>query len=179
MTSKYSLSNPVWHIHNGKPPSFVPPVSFSLLLNLVSAANASDKDILWGFIKRYAPDASPIDNPTLDRLAGFAVRYYEDFVKPSKVYREPTDQEFKALKDLASELDSIPEAQSKDSEVLQTLIFSIGKKYDFENLRDWFRAIYEVCLGQSQGPRFGSFVSIFGTRETSNLIIESLSRHKK
>lgn len=177
--TKSRLSNPVWHIHNGKPPSFVPPVSFSLLLNLVSAANASDKNILWGFIKRYAPDANPIENPTLDHLAGFAVRYYEDFVKPNKVYREPTDQEFKALKDLASELASIPAAQSKDSEILQTLIFSIGKKYDFENLRNWFRAIYEVCLGQSQGPRFGSFVSIFGTRETSNLIIESLSRHKK
>ena len=112
--TKSRLSNPVWHIHNGNPPSFVPPVSFSLLLNLVSAANASDKNILWGFIKRYAPDANPNDNPTLDPcLAGFAVRYYEDFVKPNKVYREPTDQEFKALKDLASELDSIPDSESK------------------------------------------------------------------
>jgi len=176
---KSRLSNPVWHIHNGNPPNFVPPVSFSLLLNLVSAANASDKNILWGFIKRYAPDANPNDNPTLDCLAGFAVRYYEDFVKPNKVYRKPTDQEFKALKDLASELDSISDYESKDPEALQTLIFSIGKKYEFENLRNWFKAIYEVCLGQSQGPRFGSFVSIFGTHETSDLIKSALSRYNK
>ncbi len=167
---KAQANNPVWHIHNGKPPSFIPPVSFALLLNLVSAANASDKDILWGFIQRYAPDANPKDNPALDDLAGFAVQYYQDFVKPNKAYREPTEQERKALTDLVGRLKVVPEADKTDGEALQTLIFSVGKDHEFENLRNWFKAIYEVCLGQSQGPRFGSFVAIYGPNETAELI---------
>ncbi len=169
------LSNPVWHIHNGNPPEFVPPVTFALLLNLVSAANASDKDILWGFIQRYEPAANPADNPALDALAGYAIRYYQDFVKPAKTYREPTDQERKALSDLTGRLRSVPKAEQADGEALQTLIFSVGKDHDFENLRNWFKAIYEVCLGQSQGPRFGSFVAIYGPEETATLIDQALT----
>ncbi len=172
---KARLSNPVWHIHNGKPPSAVPPVSFALLLNLVSAANASDRDILWGFIERYAPGANPKDNPALDELADFAVRYYQDFVKPSKDYRDPTAQERAALEDLASRLRDVPAAEKADGEALQTLIFSVGKDHEFENLRNWFKAIYEVCLGQSQGPRFGSFVAIYGPDETAQLIEDALT----
>ena len=173
---KARLSNPVWHIHNGNPPSFVPPVSFALLLNLVSAANASDKDILWGFIQRYAPEANAADNPALDELVGYAIRYYEDFVKPAKDYRAPTGQERKALSDLASRLRNVPAAEMADGEALQTLIFSVGKDHEFENLRNWFKAIYEVCLGQSQGPRFGSFVAIYGPVETADLIDAALAR---
>ena len=172
---KAQLSNPVWHIHNGAPPSFVPPVSFALLLNLVSAANASDKDILWGFIQRYAPDANAKDNPTLDKLTDFAVRYYQDFVKPTKIYREPTDKERAALTDLTTRLRAVPAAEKVDGEALQTLIFSVGKDHEFENLRNWFKAIYEVCLGQSQGPRFGSFVAIYGPEETADLIENALA----
>jgi len=172
---KARASNPVWHIHNGNPPSFVPPVSFALLLNLVSAANASDKDILWGFIQRYAPEANPTDNPALDDLATYAVRYYQDFVKPNKDYRAPTDQERAALTDLTARLKAVPEAEKADGEALQTLIFSVGKDHEFENLRNWFKAIYEVCLGQSQGPRFGSFVAIYGPEETAQLIEDALA----
>ncbi len=172
---KARLSNPVWHIHNGNPPSAVPPVSFALLLNLVSAANASDRDILWGFIERYAPGANPKDNPALDQLADFAVRYYQDFVKPSKDYRDPTAQERAALKDLAARLRDVSADGKADGEALQTLIFSVGKDHAFENLRNWFKAIYEVCLGQSQGPRFGSFVAIYGPDETAQLIEDALA----
>jgi len=149
--------------------------SFALLLNLVSAANASDKDILWGFIQRYAPEANPKDNPALDQLAGFAVSYYQDFVKPNKEYRAPTDQERAALADLAGRLKAVPDAIKADGGELQTLIFSVGKDHEFENLRNWFKAIYEVCLGQSQGPRFGSFVAIYGPDETAQLIEDALA----
>ena len=172
---KAQTSNPVWHIHNGNPPSFIPPVTFALLLNLVSAANASDKDILWGFIQRYEPTANPKDNPALDDLAGYAVRYYQDFVKPNKDYREPTAQERKALQDLVGRLRAVPDSEKSDGEALQTLIFSVGKDHEFENLRNWFKAIYEVCLGQSQGPRFGSFVAIYGPDETADLIEAALA----
>ena len=150
------------------------PISFALLLNLVSAANASDKDILWGFIQRYAPEATPQDYPDLDKLVGYAVSYYEDFVKPAKVYRAPTDQERAALTDLAGRLKTVDAAEATDGEALQTLIFSVGKDHSFENLRDWFKAIYEVCLGQSQGPRFGSFVAIYGPDNTAKLIEDVL-----
>lgn len=172
---KGKSNNPVWHIHNGEPPTAIPPVSFALLLNLVSAANASDRDILWGFIERYAPEATPKNNPALDKLADFAVRYYQDFVKPNKSYRVPTNQERAALTDLAGRLKIVTEADKTDGEALQTLIFSVGKEHEFENLRNWFKAIYEVCLGQSQGPRFGSFVAIFGPDETAGLIENALA----
>ncbi|MEL6687976.1 MAG: lysine--tRNA ligase, partial [Pseudomonadota bacterium] len=167
---KARLNNPVWHIHNGEPPAYIPPLTYQLLLNLVSAANASSKGILWGFITRYAPDASPETNPELDRLCDYAVRYYRDFVAPTKAYREPTDKERAALSDLATRLRSVPDSEAQDGEALQTLTFTVGKDHEFENLRDWFTAIYEVTMGQSQGPRFGSFVAIYGPVETADMI---------
>ncbi|NNE58976.1 MAG: lysine--tRNA ligase [Hellea sp.] len=169
------IENPVWHIHKGLPPQDGTPVSFALLLNLVSASNASDRDILWGFIERYSPGANAEDHPVLDELVGYAIAYYKDFVKPEKVYRKPTEQEGAALMDLAARLRKVPAEAQTDSEALQTLIFSVGKDHEFENLRNWFKAIYEVCLGQSQGPRFGSFVAIFGPGETAQLIDDALA----
>ena len=84
------LANPVWHIHRGQPPASDMVVSFAMLLNLASAANAHDKAVLWGFIRKYAPEASPETHPQLDAAAGYAVRYFEDFVRPAKRYR-PAD----------------------------------------------------------------------------------------
>ena len=167
---KAQLSNPVHYIHNGAPAQMATPISFALLLNLVSAANASDAEILWGFISRYVPGATPQDYPILDDLVGYAIRYFEDFVKPHKTFRVATTQEAKALADLAQRLQQVPERMQSDAEHLQSLIFTVGKDHEFENLRDWFKAIYEVCLGQSQGPRFGSFVAIYGPNETAKLI---------
>lgn len=167
---KQRANNPIWHIHNGTPPDENPPLTFALLLNLVSAANASDTDVLWGFIKKYAPEATPENSPGLDRLTDYAVAYYEDFVKPNKAYRPPTDQERAAMEDLVTRFRNVSAAEATDGEALQTITFSVGKEHEFENLRDWFKAIYEVCLGQSQGPRFGSFVAIYGPAETADLI---------
>ena len=168
------IENPVWHIHSGAPPQESSPVSFALLLNLVSAANAHDKATLWGFISRYAPGASPQSHPLLDRLAGYGVRYYEDFIAPSKEYREPTENERVAMADLAGRLRA--HEGEVTGEALQTLVFAVGKAHGFENLRDWFRALYEVLLGQSQGPRFGSFIALYGVAETVELVERSLSR---
>ncbi len=168
------LENPVWHIHGGAPPERTSPVSFAMLLNLVSAANAHTKDVLWGFIRREAPDATPESEPLLDRLVGFALKYYEDFVKPAKTYRAPDAKERAALEDLAGRLDGYDGAL--EGEALQTVVFAVGKDHEFEPLRDWFKAIYEVCLGQSQGPRFGSFIALFGVAETAAMIREALAR---
>jgi lysyl-tRNA synthetase class 1 len=168
-----AIDNPAWHVHHGAPPERGSPVSFSLLLNLVSAADASTKDILWGFIERYIPGATPASEPVLDQLAGYAINYYEDFVKPSKRFRAPTDQERAAMEALVGKLKALP--AGADAEAIQNEVFEVGKDAGFEPLRAWFSALYEVLLGQSQGPRFGSFVAIFGVERTVALIERALA----
>ena len=167
------IDNPAWHVHTGAPPEKGSPVSFSLLLNLVSAADASTKDILWGFLERYIPGATPASEPLLDQLAGYAINYYEDFVKPSKKFRAPSAQERAAMEDLAAKLKALP--ADADAEAIQNEVFEVGKAAGFEPLRAWFSALYEVLLGQSQGPRFGSFVAIFGLERTLALIAKALA----
>ncbi|GGB05486.1 lysine--tRNA ligase [Allosediminivita pacifica] len=167
------VNNPVWHIHNGNPPESRMVVPFSMLLNLASAAGAEDKEAMWGFIRRYAPDASAETHPDLDAAAGFAVRYYEDFVKPNKTYRAPEPNERAALEDLAARLRAYDGAV--EDEALQTLVFAVGKDHGFEPLRDWFKALYEVLLGQSQGPRFGGFIALYGVEESAQLIEKGLA----
>ena len=167
------VNNPVWHIHNGNPPESRMVVPFSMLLNLASAAGAEDKEAMWGFIRRYAPDASAETHPDLDAAAGFAVRYYEDFVKPNKTYRAPEPNERAALEDLAARLRAYD--GPVEDEALQTLVFSVGKDHGFEPLRDWFKTLYEVLLGQSQGPRFGGFIALYGVEESAQLIEKGLA----
>lgn len=167
------LENPVWHIHNGAPPAPEGHVTFGLLLNLVSVCNSEDPVVLWGFITRYAPDATPETAPTLDKLVGYSIAYYRDFVKPNKSYRAPSDMERAALDDLVASLNTLP--ADADAETIQTEVYEIGKRHDFENLRDWFKALYEVLLGQSQGPRFGSFVALYGKDETVDLVTRVLA----
>lgn len=166
------LESPAWHIHNGQPPKDVPPLSFSILLNLASVCNAEDPSVLWGFISRYVPGATPENNPALDKLVGYAVRYYQDFVKPTKKYRLPVGKEVEALQELKARLDNMPE--DADGEAAQTAVYEVGKAHEFDNLRDWFKAQYEILLGQETGPRMGSFIALYGLRETSVLIDRAL-----
>ena len=167
------INNPVWHIHGGRPPKEGSPVSFSLLLNLVSAADAQDKTVLWGFLSRYIPGASPESHPLLDTLAGYAVAYYEDQIKPNKAFRAPTDKERAAMLDLRARLAALP-SDCQDAELIQNEVYSAGNEAGFDPLRSWFQALYEVLLGQSQGPRFGSFAAIFGLPRTIALMDEKL-----
>ena len=167
------VNNPVWHIHHGAPPPSRMVVSFAMLLNLASVAGALDKEGLWGFIRRYAPEASPEANPDLDAAAGFALRYYADFVAPTRVFRAPSDKERAALGDLRARLAAW--AGGPDAEALQTMVFAVGTAHGFAPLRDWFTALYEVLLGQSQGPRFGGFVALYGVAETVVLIDRALA----
>ncbi|MEO1207096.1 MAG: lysine--tRNA ligase [Pseudomonadota bacterium] len=171
---KQQFENPAWHIHRGAPPDLKLPVSFALLLNLVSASNAHDSQVLWGFINRLAPDATPENAPLLDDMVGYAVRYYEGFVAPTKSFRHPTADERKALEALdASLAEADPNAEPED---LQALVYAAGKENGFaDKLRDWFKAIYEVLLGASQGPRFGSFIALYGVEETRALIAKGLA----
>jgi lysyl-tRNA synthetase class 1 len=172
-TAAARLENPVWHIHRGQPPEAGLPVSFGILLNLASVCNAEDKTVLWGFIRRARPGASPEKLPLLDHLVGYALAYYRDFVKTAKRYRPPSDQERAALVELDGALGGV--APGATPEEIQNLVYEIGKRHGFANLRDWFKALYEVLLGQSQGPRMGSFIALYGLAETRALIGRALA----
>ena len=169
---KARLNNPVWHIHGGDVPVSKMVVPFSMLLNLASVSGAENKDQLWGFIKRYAPEASAQTHADLDAAAEFAVRYYNDFVKPAKVYRAPTDLEREALIALREGLKAWD--QGLDGDALQSLVFACGRER-FDPMRDWFKALYEVLLGASQGPRFGGFIALLGIEESIALIDKGIA----
>jgi lysyl-tRNA synthetase, class I len=163
------LLNPVWHIHNGKPPQEKSIMPFSVLLNLVGTSNATDKDVLWKFIKKYKKDIKSEEHPILDSLVGYALKYFKDIVQPNKKYRKPNEKEKKALQDLVNRLKKCD--KQLDPEAIQTIVYSVGKENGYsENLREWFKAIYEIIFGDQDGPRMGFFISFFGIKETIELI---------
>ncbi|MEZ5835537.1 MAG: lysine--tRNA ligase [Geminicoccaceae bacterium] len=168
------LGNPVWHIHAGHPPAVSTPVSFTMLLNLAAVVNAEEPSVLWSFIQRYAPDCTPQSNPYMATLVDGAIAYYQDRIKPEKAYREPDIRERAALLELRNWLSGLP--AGTDGRDIQNEIYEIGKRHRFDNLRDWFKVLYEVLLGQSEGPRFGSFVEIYGLPETVALIDAAIDR---
>jgi lysyl-tRNA synthetase class 1 len=167
------LGNPVHHVHAGKVPEAHMPLSFAILLNLVAVASTDDKDLLWAFVQRYAPGTSPATHPELDALIGYAVIYFRDFVKDSLRRRAPDAQEAAALRDLDHRLAAMPADAS--AEEIQHMVFEVGKAAGFENLRDWFKALYETLLGASQGPRMGSFIALYGIDNSRQLIAEALA----
>jgi lysyl-tRNA synthetase, class I len=181
------VANPVWHIHAADPPKIELPVTFSLLLKLVSACNASDRSVLWGFIRKHVPNVTPETHPVLDRLVGYAINYFNDFVKPQKRYRAPDEVERQALAALSAGLASLPEAPT--SEQIQSLLYDVARKIPrYQDLEAkgatperpgvslaWFNALYQILLGEERGPRFGSFVALFGVAETRALIGQALS----
>ncbi len=169
------INNPAWHIHQSKVPNVeTSGINFSLLLNLAAACNAKNKEILLGFISTYTPNVTPESNKMLDRLSDFAVRYYHDFVKPTKAYKAPNEKEKEALLDLKNILHSLPITAT--AEEIQSQIFSIGKKHNYNNLRDWFQLLYETLLGQKTGPRMGSFIKLYGVNNTISLIDSAIGR---
>jgi lysyl-tRNA synthetase class 1 len=185
-TEEQRYHNPVWHIHHGEPPAGGLPISFAVLLNLASVVNAETKDVLWAFINRYAPQATPANSPLLDELVGHALAYYRDFVKPAKSYRLPSAAERPALAELAAWLREFdrgsilePAGFEQGAEAIQQEVYEIGKRHGFaDNLRRWFQALYEVLLGQAEGPRFGTFVAFYGPAAMAALIERVLAGHR-
>ncbi len=191
------LGNPVWHIHNGLPPAaeFVEAeggnhaptsITFGMLLNLVAVANSEDPQVLWGFIRRYAPKASPSDHPRLDKLVGYAVSYFRDFVRPAKTYQTPDATARAALEDLSRTLE--PLEGSTDADELQAAVYEVGRRHYPDTSgkskspdgrpgvsQAWFQTLYRVLLGQERGPRFGSFAALYGVANTRRLIADGLS----
>lgn len=173
-TMQQALDNPAFHIHGGKPPAAEENgLPFNILLNLAGVANSQDKAVLWGFISRYAPKASPQTNPMLDRLVGHAIAYFRDYVKPNRKCRKPTDMEAAALQDLSDTIGKL--AADAGAAAIQDEIFAIGKRHAFPDLKAWFQTMYETLFGTSQGPRMGSFVALYGIAETQALVAQALS----
>jgi lysyl-tRNA synthetase, class I len=184
--AKQQLGNPVWHIHSGKPPKADMPVTFTMLLTLVSSSNAENAETLWGFIGRYRPGVTPKTHPKLDAMVGYAIQYFHDFVLPTKKFREPNEVERKALGDLRDALLNLPAAAT--AEDIQNVVYEIGRREPFLDHKkpakdgrpgvtlDWFNMLYQVLLGQEKGPRFGSFVALYGLRNTIEMIDGALAR---
>jgi lysyl-tRNA synthetase class 1 len=190
--AKQRLTNPVWHIHAGNPPEPEvlvadasgrnQAVSFVLLLNLAAVANAETKDVLWAFLRRYAPHVSPETHPRLDSLVGYAIRYFHDFVKPSKHYRLPTDDEGRALAELDAALAKLPRDAS--AEAIQQAVYDVGRRDPYKTVQKdgstgvslaWFNTLYQILLGEEKGPRFGSFAALYGIDNTRALIAKALA----
>ena len=184
--AKHRLGNPVWHIHSGKPPKADMPISFSMLLTLVSSSNPENAETLWGFIGRYRPGVTPQTHPKLDAMVGYAIHYFRDFVLPAKKFREPKEVERKALTDLRDALSQLP--QGSTAEDIQNVVYEIGRREPFLDHAkkakdgrpgvslDWFNMLYQVLLGQEKGPRFGSFAAVYGLKNTVDMIDGALAR---
>ena len=170
---KDRLLNPVWHVHNGKPPAEKIIMPFSMLLNLVGSSNADSKEILWKFINRFHKEINPKEHKIFDKLTEYAINYFKDKVEPNKKFKKPNLKEKKALENLVLKLKSLD--QSLEPEEIQTHVYTVGKENGYEkNLRDWFKLIYEVVFGEANGPRMGFFISFFGLNETIELINNKL-----
>ena len=168
------LMNPVWHVHNGKIPTENQIMSFSMLLNLVETSNAESKELLWKFVKKYKKDISEKDHPIFGDLIEYAIKYFNDVIKLKKIYKKPNEKEKIALEALIKALDKCDD--SMQPEDIQTNIYTVGKENGYkENLRDWFKLIYEVVFGDENGPRMGFFISFFGVHETKELIKNKLN----
>src|SRR5437773_3123856 len=186
--SKQRLSNPVWHIHSGNPPKADMPISFSMLLTLVASSNAENAETLWGFIGRYRPGVTPQTHPKFDALVRYAIHYFRDFVLPQKRFSEPTEGERAALLDLREALSQLPADAS--AEEIQQVVYEVGRREPFLDKTgkiktkdgkpgvalDWFNMLYQVLLGQEKGPRFGSFVALYGLKNTIDIIDGALAR---
>lgn len=171
------LANPVWHIHAGCPPSANIPVSFSMLLNLISACHSTDKEVIWHYVSRYVKDMTPDTVLLLKRLIEYAITYAGDFVLPRRYYRLPSTEEKEALIDLRSSLESILGEIPVVADNIQALLYKVGKRYStLGDLRTWFKLLYQLLLGQEEGPRMGTFIALYGIKETIELIDELLSK---
>ncbi len=182
------LANPVWHIHTGAPPKAEVAVSFAMLLTLVSSSNAENAETLWGFIGRYRPGVNPKTHPKLNAQVGYAIHYFRDFVLPSKKFRDPNEVERVALLALRDALSQLPPVAS--AEQIQDVVYEVGRREPFLDQSgkiktkdgrpgvslEWFNMLYQVLLGQEKGPRFGSFVALYGLANTVEMIDGALAR---
>tara|TARA_B100000427_G_scaffold178731_1_gene148729 strand:- start:333 stop:1910 length:1578 start_codon:yes stop_codon:yes gene_type:complete len=171
---KQLILNPVWHVHNGNIPKEDMIMTFSMLLNLVETSNANTKELLWKFVKKYKPNIKEENFPIFSKLIEYSIKFFNEVIKENKKYKKPNPDEKKALEQLIKVLGECNENMLPEE--IQTKIYSVGKENGYkDNLRDWFKLIYEVVFGDENGPRLGFFISFFGIQETKELITEKIN----
>lgn len=172
------LANPAYHIHNGEVPKIETyGVSFGMVLNLASACNPEDADVLWGFIIKYAPDASKEKATYLNNMIQCGINYYNDFIKPNKRYAIANEKQIAILNSILNMLIDMKNADTEPSgEEMQNGFYAIGTDAGYENLREYFKEMYMLLLGQEEGPRLGSFVKLFGIENSIALVKSAIDR---
>tara|TARA_B100000579_G_C22846518_1_gene864733 strand:- start:858 stop:2423 length:1566 start_codon:yes stop_codon:yes gene_type:complete len=170
------LENPIWHIFNGKYEIGSIPISYNLILNLVAASGKEDPQIILDFIKKYKKDINDQSISFINRLIEGVIKYNKEIIADTIKYKNPNEDEIVIFNDLIAKLKKLP--NEADAESIQTVIYQIGKDHKFENLRDWFKLIYQVLFGKDDGPRFGTFVAIYGIDKTIDLINEKIGNNK-
>ena len=168
------VDSPIWHIHSGNPKIFKSDITFNALTNLVSICNTDDKEVIWGFVNQYDNNINSESNPEFDRLIDFAIHYYTDFVLPNKKYLDIDDNNKVVFEDMLNILKT-QLRENNTAEEIQTLLYEVGKKHQFNNLKDFFKLVYQVLLGQEQGPRLGSFIKLYGIEETIKIIEQKIN----
>ena len=171
------IDSPIWHIHLGKPKKFKSDITFNSLTNLVSICNTDDKKIIWSFVNQYDSSISPENNPEFDKLINYAINYYNDFVLPNKKYLN-IDSTNKSVFEEMRDVLKLKINKNNSAEDIQTLLYEVGKNHHFENLKDFFKLVYQVLLGQEQGPRLGSFIKLYGINQTIKIIEQRIDFHK-
>tara|TARA_Y100001970_G_scaffold287904_1_gene413737 strand:- start:8200 stop:9798 length:1599 start_codon:yes stop_codon:yes gene_type:complete len=175
ITKKFD--SPIWHIHSGNPKKFKSEITFNSLTNLVSICNSNDKSLIWGFVKQYDKNLSPENNPEFDNLIDYAINYYNDFVLPNKQYLNIDQSNVIIFEDMINVLKN-EITNTSTAEEIQTLLYDVGKKHNFDNLKDFFELVYKVLLGQQKGPRLGSFIKLYGINETIKAIEHKIADSK-
>ena len=169
------FDSPIWHIHAGSPKNFKTKVSFNSLINLVSICNTNDKSIIWGFVNKYDSSFTAKTNPEFDKLIEYALNYYNDFILPNKKYLKIDSENKIIFEDILTVL-NYNIKHSSTAEEIQTLLYEVGKKHKFANLMEFFKLVYQVLLGQEKGPRLGSFIKLYGIKETIELINKKMEK---
>ena len=114
-------------------------------------------------------------HPDFDNLIKYSLNYYNDFIFPYKKYSKVPENKKIIFEDIIRILEK-EISNDQSTEDIQTSLYEVGKKHKFENLKDFFKLIYQVLLGQDQGPRLGSFIKLYGVKKTIDLIKITLAK---
>lgn len=151
-------------------------ISYSLLVNVAENLGSDDAELLYDYARRY--DATVEENAEFFRpLCHHVLAYIKDTNsrRPGTVLGQlPPGDYFSALQSLSVDLDALADANSFRGEMLQNLVFAVGRKHGLEP-GNWFRFLYETLLGKTQGPRLGSFFAMLGPDKVRALLHKAIN----
>ena len=163
------FDNPIYHIAKEKIADLKllvqSEISYSLILNLVSACHTDDPKIIWQYIENFAGDIKGCI--FIQQMVDGVIKYYQDFVQHHKKHVIPNATERHIIGILRNFLQNT--ALDTTAEVIQNELYRIARENNLE-MREWFKLLYQVLIGAESGPRFGSFVTLYGIAQIVELI---------